>query len=300
MNRRKFIQSMTATMAGASFSLGASYATAGDAGTIFCMPEIRVSQNANIKTIFIGLGEMGRESVASFWQHGAGEHAVKNESEEQLTYDPFTPLKLENDDCYVGVLVYAEEDFHALPAAAVLAGIMEEQGFYAVFAVVQTPEDFDFRRWDDELADISIDAYIGVPEAQLVSQNLDAPYRPLYQTLRIFFTEESIVPTDIFVLRYALTLDHHLIARTKHISLPHLGDEEIVIDTDRVDVQTDQTPLTRLANLCTGASVQLDRSLSVLMNTVQGTCQERPDWMMLRIDERIEGDVAWLLILQSG
>jgi hypothetical protein len=93
-------------------------------------------------------------------------------------------------------------------------------------------------------------------------------------------------------------MDHHLIARTKHISLPQLGDEEIVSDTNRIDVQTDHASLTRLANLSTGPSIQLDRSLSILMNTVQGTDQERPDWMMLRIDEQIEGDEAWLLTLQ--
>jgi hypothetical protein len=94
-------------------------------------------------------------------------------------------------------------------------------------------------------------------------------------------------------------MDHHLIARTKRISLTQTGDEEMVIDTDRVDVQTGQPPLIRLANLCTGPSVQLDRSLSVLMNTVQETGQERPDWIMWQIDEQIEGDDAWLLTLQT-
>ena len=299
-NRRKFIKSMAATMAGASFSLGTSCATAGDAGTILCTPEIRVSQEANIKTVFIGLGEMGRESVDSFWQHAAGAHAVKKKSEEQLTYDPLTPLKLENDACYVGVLVYAEDDPHVLPAAAVLAGIMEEQGFYAIFAVVQTPEDFEFRRWDDELADISIDAYIGVPETQEVSQNLTDPFRPLYQALQIFFVEDSLYATDISVLRYALTLDHHLIARTRRISLPQIGNDEIESDTDRDDVQTNQAPQTRVANLYTGPAIQISQTDQVLLHTVRRTDQEFPDWMMWHVDDQVEGDEAWLLTLQSG
>jgi hypothetical protein len=64
-------------------------------------------------------------------------------------------------------------------------------------------------------------------------------------------------------------------------------------------LQKDQIPETRVASLCSGPKIRLSQAEQVLGETVHGSGQEHPDWMMWRIDEEIEADEAWLLTLQS-